>query len=307
MIELESSSEARLARAMESLESLSIADAFGQRFFDEEEVIAEAIEQRMLPATPWWYTDDTMMAMSIVDVLRRHRHVDPMALAKSFAENYDMTRGYGPAMHGLLAEIGRAPAHWERLAQGLFGGQGSFGNGSAMRVAPLGAYFADDLDAVAREAEKSAKVTHAHPEAAAGAIAVAVATAVAYRHRGSTARNRAAFIDEVLDHVPHGRVFDMIHRARGLEPGCSVRHAVATLGNGEQITCADTVPFCLWCAGERLSSYEEAVWLTVEGLGDRDTTCAIVGGIVVGYAGVDSIPLEWRESREPLPDWAYGL
>ena len=86
----------------------------------------------------------------------------------------------------------------------------------------------------------------------------------------------------------------------------SVRHAVATLGNGVEISCADTVPFSLWCAGEQMLSYEEAMWLTVEGLGDRDTTCAIVGGIVAGYVGVDGIPAEWRESREELPAWAYG-
>ena len=307
MTNLESAAEARLARAMESLEGLSIGDAFGQRFFDEEDIIAEAIEGRMLPATPWWFTDDTMMAMSIVDVLRRHGEIDQGALARSLAANYDVTRGYGPAMHGLLADFDRAPADWQRLAKGLFHGQGSYGNGSAMRVAPLGAYFADDIDAVVREADKSAVVTHAHPEAVAGAIATAVATALAYRYRGSTPPNRRALIDEVLAYVPHGRVYDMTYRARNLDPGSSVRHAVATLGSGVEISCADTVPFSLWCAGEQLGSYEEALWLTVAGLGDRDTTCAIVGGIVVGYTGIDAIPAEWRESREPLPDWAYGI
>src|ERR1700751_2066446 len=52
-------------------------------------------------------------------------------------------------------------------AQALFGGQGSFGNGSAMRVATLRAYFADDLDMVVEQAERSAVTTHCHPEAVA--------------------------------------------------------------------------------------------------------------------------------------------
>ena len=60
----------------------------------------------------------------------------------------------------------------------LFGGEGSFGNGAAMRVAPLGAYFADELDAVVEQASFSAEVTHSHPEGIAGAIAVAVAAAL---------------------------------------------------------------------------------------------------------------------------------
>jgi ADP-ribosylglycohydrolase len=174
-----------------------------------------------------------------------------------------------------------------------------------MRVAPLGAYFADGIDAVVREAEKSAKVTHAHPEAVAGAIAVAVATALAACYRGSTPPRRREFIDQVLEYVPHGRVYDMIHRARSLDEGSSIRHAVATLGNGVEISCVDTVPFALWCVGEQLSNYEEAIWWTVTGLGDRDTTCAIVGGIVAAFTGINGIPAEWRESREPLPDWPF--
>jgi ADP-ribosylglycohydrolase len=48
-----------------------------------------------------------------------------------------------------------------------------------------------------------------------------------------------------------------------------------------------------------VSDFEEAMWTTVAGLGDRDTTCAIVGGIValrVGEAGLPS----WQGRREPL-------
>lgn len=62
-------------------------------------------------------------------------------------------------MHGLLDSIRQG--HWRGEARSLFGGQGSFGNGSAMRVAPLGAYFADDLDMVVEQAERSAVTTHA--------------------------------------------------------------------------------------------------------------------------------------------------
>ena len=77
--------------------------------------------------------------------------------------------------------------------------------------------------------------------------------------------------------------------------------AVFALGNGSLITCQDTVPFTLWCAANYLHNYQEALWATVRGLGDRDTTCAIVGGIVAVYTGVQAFPKEWLESREELP------
>ena len=77
------------------------------------------------------------------------------------------------------------------------------------------------------------------------------------------------------------------------------------LGNGSRVSAQDTVPFALWCAGEYLDNYEEALWLTVSGFGDMDTTCAIAGGIVALYTGVEGIPEVWRAAREPLPGWPF--
>lgn len=103
-----------------------------------------------------------MMAISIVSTLEEHGEINQDHLAMSFARNYDSTRGYGPAMHGLLASIRQRGGHWREEVQALFEGQGSFGNGSGMRVAPLGAYFADDLDMVVEQAKRSAVTTHCH-------------------------------------------------------------------------------------------------------------------------------------------------
>lgn len=63
------------------------------------------------------------------------------------------------------------------------------------------------------------------------------------------------------------------------------------------------MPFALWCTAQHLGHFEEAVWLTVSGLGDRDTTCAIVGGIVALSADRATIPTDWLESCEQLPHW----
>jgi ADP-ribosylglycohydrolase len=60
------------------------------------------------------------------------------------------------------------------------------------------------------------------------------------------------------------------------------------------------VPLCLWVAAKRAADYEGALWETVAALGDRDTTCAIVGGIVA--LGPTQIPAEWMARREVLPD-----
>jgi ADP-ribosylglycohydrolase len=174
-----------------------------------------------------------------------------------------------------------------------------------MRVAPLGAYFADDLEAVIENAHLSAEVTHAHAEARAGAIAVAVATAYAWRLREAGDRpSRQALIDVILPHVPNSLVRMKLHHARNLAESASVLLAISALGNGSQVSAQDTVPFVLWSAGEQLDNFEEAMWQTVDAYGDIDTNCAMVGGIVASYTGMEGIPAEWIASREPLPAWA---
>ena len=297
-----SASNEHLTRALASLTGLSVGDAFGEQFFARPD---DALIRRM-PAEPWHYTDDTQMALAVVAQLARHGRIDQDALAASFAAHYDPSRGYGPAMHRVLRQIG-AGESWATVAGSLFEGQGSYGNGAAMRAAPIGAYFSDDLDAVVEQSTYSAVVTHAHPEGVAGAVAVAVAASHAWQARERGERpSRSDLLDRVLSRVPVGEVHSRLRRARDLSEGVPVQTAVAVLGNGTLISAQDTVPFALWCAAGHLDDYESALWATVSGLGDRDTTCAIAGGIVACYTGTEGIPDAWLAAREPLPelrDW----
>jgi ADP-ribosylglycohydrolase len=305
-----------LARALTALEGLSVGDAFGERFFirpgewsDQQlaphaDIAERLIAMRALPAPPWRYTDDTEMALSVVANLRLHGGIEQDALARSFAERYDPSRGYGPAMHRLLARI-RSGELWQAVAPSLFEGQGSYGNGAAMRVAPVGAFFADNLELAGEHARRSAEVTHAHPEGIAGAVAVAVAAAWAWRIGQGAAPSFTTLLDLVLPSIPDSEVRSRIRRATELSPGAPPQIAAAMLGNGSGISAQDTVPYTLWCAASCLNDYEAALWLTASGLGDVDTNCAIVGGIVALATGEVGIPAEWRQSRERLPNWPF--
>lgn len=294
--------EIRLARAREALEGLSVGDAFGECFFVRIG-LTEMIEQRGLRSAPWRWTDDTAMAISVFEELTHHREIDPDRIALRYAQRYidDRARGYGGGAHSVLGEIfdGRP---WQRASTALFEGQGSMGNGGAMRSAPIGAYFSEDLALVVDHARRSALPTHAHADGQAGAIAIAVATAIAQRMRlGALPRDPRSLIEITLAHTPEGATHDMISYALSLPLDYDVRTAVSALGNGSEVISSDTVPLVLWCAARHLDSYEEALWTTVSALGDRDTTCAMVGAILAVANGVETIPIVWRESREPLP------
>lgn len=280
---------ARRAAAKLALEGLSVGDAFGQAFFMHD------ASEGTLPPAPWAWTDDTAMALSVFEELVAHDGIDPDRLALRFAHRYadEPDRGYGGTAHAILRAIGDGVG-WQEAASTAFGGTGSMGNGAAMRVAPIGAYASDDLERVAAMAEASALPTHAHPDARAGAIAIAVATA----HVFGGGRPDELF-EVVLAHTPEGDTRRGVLQAGSLLHLEDPRSAAAILGSGHRLVSSDTVPFCIWSVAKGADDYAAALWRTVRGGGDRDTTCAIVGGIVAGRA---EIPSGWLEARERLPD-----
>ena len=203
----------------------------------------------------------------------------------------DWHRGYGGTAHSILRSIGEGQ-DWRDVASGAFDGMGSMGNGAAMRVAPVGAYFADDLDKVLYHARASAEVTHAHMEGIVGAMAAAVASALLLnKKQGSYLGEGAVFLRDVADKLPDSDTKYKILSAASVPKESSIDFVVSVLGNGIRLTAQDTVPLCLWCAAYFYTSLEEALWMAVSALGDRDTICAIVGGMVSLYA--DELPQQW--------------
>jgi ADP-ribosylglycohydrolase len=280
------------AAARRSLDGLSVGDAFGELFFlysPHEASLAT------LPTRPWRWTDDTHMALSIVETLELDGRIDTDRLAARFAARFaaDPMRGYARGAAHLLERVGHGES-WRAIAPTLFG-SGSFGNGGAMRVAPLGAFFATDLERVVREAVASAEVTHAHPEGQAGAVAVAVATALALTRADLRGES---FIRATLPFVPDGETRRRIEYACTIA-GSDLSRAMLALGTGAEVSAQDTVPFCIWSAAHHLGQFEAALWNTAKGYGDVDTTCAIVGGIVA--ASVAEVPAHLIARREPLP------
>jgi ADP-ribosylglycohydrolase len=288
-----------IKRARDCLVGLSVGDAFGEMLFGDPTRVAKWIAKRMLPYPfPWAWTDDTAMAVSIVNVLAAKQMIDEDVLAAAFAESWrrEPKRGYGRGAETILQSIARGEP-WRVAARDAFGGKGSWGNGAAMRAAPIGAYFAPDLERVVSEAAKSAAPTHAHAEGTAGAVAVAVAAALATRGevRGMP------LIEEVARWTPEGATRKRIERAARLPLDLDVELAGEELGTGLEIAARDTVPYCVWLAARFGADYEGAVWAAASQLGDRDTVAAITGGVVVCAAGVEAIPLLWREATEKLP------
>ncbi|MCQ4082976.1 ADP-ribosylglycohydrolase family protein [Streptomyces sp. RB6PN25] len=288
----------RYDRALASLRGLSVGDALGSQFSVPANYAA--LKSGGLPTAPWRWTDDTEMATSVVAGLVVHGRIDQDALAMSFAEHHDVSRGYGANVDRMLRAIRHEGRDWRELAAGFFNGQGSWGNGAAMRIAPLGAWYAGDPEQATHQAEISAYTTHQHREAVVGTMAVAAAAALVADPQGPKAP--AELLTAVMELVPRSAVQAGLRRASDMLDYADVGTVAAVLGCGRRTSAHDTVPFALWAVARHLDDYERAFWSTARAGGDVDTTCAIVGGVLAARPS-GAPPAEWERRTEPLPGW----
>ena len=192
------------------------------------------------------FTDDTVLTMANAIWLledKRHTHEKLVEIMLDMCWKYP-DRGYG----------GRF-AHW--IHDGDPQPYNSFGNGSAMRVSPVG-YYAKTLDEALELAQISAEVTHNHPEGIKGAQATAAAIFLA--RQGKTK-------EEIRDYVVKTFNYDLSRTLDEIKPTFTFDE-----------TCQRTVPEAITCFLEG-KDYEDVVRLSVALAGDADTIAAIAGGI----------------------------
>jgi len=160
----------------------------------------------------------------------------------------------------------------------------SCGNGSAMRVSPVGFAF-DNLDRVLEEAKRTAEVTHNHPEGIKGAQAIAAAIFLA--RTGSTKLEIKAYISDKFQ-------YDLNRSVEEIRPVYRF-----------DISCQGSVPEAIICFLES-SDYESCIRLSISIGGDSDTIACIAGGIAQAY--YKFIPTYLVTiAREKLPEEMIGV
>jgi ADP-ribosylglycohydrolase len=193
------------------------------------------------------FTDDTVLTVAIADAIRRG--TDFCISLRRWGRRYPYA-GYGAWFRDWLFRENASPYN-------------SFGNGAAMRVAPIGWAF-DDLDCVLREAARSAAVSHDHPEGIKGAQAVAAA--VFWARRGESKHKIAALLS-------HRFGYD-----------CSAEISVLQSRGGFDVTCQGTVPAAVG-AFLHSTDFEDAARNAVSFGGDADTLACIAGAIAEAHYG----------------------
>lgn len=242
---------------------------------------------------PRW-TDDTQMAIDIVQILLAYRTIEQDALANKFAQSYKWIRGYGPGAAKILKAI-RSGSDW-RAARTIQYLEGSLGNGAAMRTAPIALFFSDDFERMLVETRKAAEITHAHPVGIEGAVAVSIA----------------------VYHALHGDVSNVMwnrimQNCQRMELRCKIKIAEAwqneerkepkeiakVLGNG--IKAHESAITAIYIAQRFLNRkfLEMLGYIQAMG-GDVDTIGAMAGAIWGAFNGVEKLDSTSIEGRSRI-------
>jgi poly(ADP-ribose) glycohydrolase ARH3 len=248
------------------------------------------------------YTDDTDMTLALSESIAESCEIDPEGIAKHFSLSCDLTRGY--AIGTIKAVLAfRAGLQWHQVGRIVFE-EGSFGNGAAMRVSPVGLFYHHDLDDLQEAAIKQANVTHVHPLGQWGAVMQACSVGLAVRQNPKEPFKKEQMVTNLREILWRGpieyvkalnKIEEMVAQGKKLE----AREVVRSLGNG--VEAQFSVPSACYIALTYSPDFCDAIRAAISLGGDTDTIAGMVGAIVGAHVGEKGLPSEWIEQLEDGP------
>jgi poly(ADP-ribose) glycohydrolase ARH3 len=245
-------------------------------FFGDSEALMTLPGDRQLH-----YTDDTEMLIGVAQTLLEHGTIVEETLVARFVANLSPARGYGSGAIRILQAMSEG-RDWRHLTATIFPG-GSYGNGAAMRVAPVGLVFSCDLDRVWEEARLSSLCTHIHPLGIEGAQLLAIAIAWQLQH---PVFDSAAMYTELIRRATTDEFLWLLSTSASL----SIDDSVSILGNG--IEAQRSVVTSIACFALSPDSYVDSVGRAIGLGGDTDTLAAMTGALSGTHLGVSELPAQ---------------
>lgn len=280
-----------------SLLGVAVGDAIGASWEGRRMATREETASIGKISHPLVYTDDTHMTIGVAESLIERRGFDGAHMAERFTSNYlkEPWRGYGPGPPRVFRLISKGEA-WDKAAARIYPG-GSFGNGAAMRVAPVGLFCWQDHSRLKELARLTSLITHSHVLGIEGAFLQAKAVAQAVAENPTQPLVTGTFISRLLESTDQD-----IYRSKIASFESLLKHpddrleVVRHLGHG--IEAFNSVPTAIFSFLVRPDDFAAAVTYAVSLGGDTDTIAAMAGAISGAYRGVDAIPVEWQEKLE---------
>jgi poly(ADP-ribose) glycohydrolase ARH3 len=241
------------------------------------------------------YTDDTAMMIGIAESLIENRGFNAEHLVQTFIRNYDAEpwRGYGPGPPAIFEMI-KSGLGWKEAAARIYPG-GSFGNGSAMRIAPIGLFYYDNINQLREIACKSSQITHTHFLGMEGAALQAYAVAITVKTEPDH-WDKYDFLRKLSNFVEVDEYQKKLKSIRTLlRENASKFEVVQELGN--TVEAINSVPISIFSFLANLG-FKATLDYALSLGGDRDTISAMTGAIAGACYGIKDIPEGWKDGLE---------
>jgi len=243
---------------------------------------------------PGRYGAATEMTAAVGASLAAFPGFNGVDMAHRLADGYHARRGYGQATAAAIERV-QAGAGWREAGLGA-GGRTSFGNGAAVRAAPVGLLYHDDVEMLRWVAEESAAITHQHALGVEGAAlqALAVATAAACRDRPISPPGFLLAIGAETGMREYRSRYESA--AQMAERTVAPERIVQKLGNGRAaLGSVVTAAYCFARCSER---FEDAVALAACLGGSSHAIASMTGAMAGAYLGIAAIPAAWLDALE---------
>ncbi|UCE12917.1 MAG: ADP-ribosylglycohydrolase family protein [Candidatus Heimdallarchaeota archaeon] len=244
------------------------------------------------------YTDDSEMMKGVLQSLISNMgEFNGSHMANTFVKNYDYRRGYGPGTISVLMKI-KEGHKWDQPAKEVFDGTGSFGNGAAMRICPVGLLYNDNLEKLIEIADQVSTITHTHPLGREGAVLQAYSVALAVQSNPRTFEP-IDFIEK-LQSIPYKlssvyqKKLEKIHTYLISPP--SREKAIRELG--VDVAAPDSVPIAIYNFLNDPTNFYEVLHSSISCGGDTDTIACMSGAIAGAFLGLEKIPKNWLDIQE---------
>ena len=242
------------------------------------------------------WTDDTHMMIGVAESLIANKGFNGKHMAWTFIKNWEKEpwRGYGPGPPRVFRKI-KSGVPWNEAAGQLYGGMGSYGNGAAMRIAPVGLLYYDDVEKLREIAYRTAEITHTHELGKEGAALQAYAIALAVKAENESF-DPESFLEKLKEFTHLKAYKEKLGKAKFLLNSNDKREIVKSLGN--TVEALNSVVTAMYCFAKCYKSYTKAVLYAVSLGGDTDTIGAMTGAITGAYQGIENITSAWVQKLE---------
>ncbi len=241
------------------------------------------------------------MSMGLAESILKKGDLDEQDVGETFRRNYQKEpwRGYASGPPTIFSMVQRLGITYAEAARNLFGGAGSFGNGAAMRIVPVGLFFYDSPDLYVK-ACTSASVTHTHPLGKDGAAIQARAVSLAVRLDPKESFPSSEFVDALIDFARTRELEEKVRLVK-MSMIANTPPSLAAEQLGRTVAVHESLPFALYSFLRHPKSFEDCLFCATLNGGDRDTLGAMACAISGAYLGIRSIPESWRQKLENRP------